>query len=137
MTEQTSFESLRTKWSNPGKGVAPSATPRCCSNWKGNLRVALDYGRQIYLLTDKLDEIYLRDEHTMAYMAFKDFHSNKMTAGVKINNFSVWDEFLLKKLRKFGITLSVGVQTFFSFLFWMQWMNQNKAKSQWEQRAQL
>ena len=34
----------RVKWSNPGKGIAPSPTLRCSSYWKGNLRVALDYG---------------------------------------------------------------------------------------------
>ena len=38
------------KWSNQGKGVAPSPTPRCSSFWKGSLLVALDYGRQLYLL---------------------------------------------------------------------------------------
>ena len=38
----------REKWSNPGKGVAPSSTPRCRSYWKGRLQVALDYGRQLY-----------------------------------------------------------------------------------------
>ena len=38
------------KWSNPGKGVAPSPTPRCSSYWKGSLQVALDYSRQLYLL---------------------------------------------------------------------------------------
>ena len=36
------------KWSNPGKGVVPSPTPRCSSYWKGSLLVALDYGRQLY-----------------------------------------------------------------------------------------
>ena len=41
----------RRKWSNPGKGVAPALTPRCSSYWKGSLLVALDYGRQLYLLT--------------------------------------------------------------------------------------
>ena len=38
----------RVKWSNPGKGVAPSPTPQYSSYWKGRLLVALDYGRQIY-----------------------------------------------------------------------------------------
>ena len=38
---------LRVKWSNPGKVVAPSPTPRCGSYWKGSLLVTLDYGRQI------------------------------------------------------------------------------------------
>ena len=36
--------------SNPGKGVAPSPTPRCSSYWKGRLLVPLYYGRQLYLL---------------------------------------------------------------------------------------
>ena len=40
----------RVKWSNPGKWVAPSPTPRCSSYWKWNLRVAHDYVRQLYLL---------------------------------------------------------------------------------------
>ena len=30
----------RVKWSNPGKGVAPSPTLRCSSYWKGSLLVA-------------------------------------------------------------------------------------------------
>ena len=41
----------RVKWRNPGKGVAPFPTPWCSSYWKGSLRVTLDYGRQLYLLT--------------------------------------------------------------------------------------
>ena len=40
----------RVKWSNPGKGVALSPTPRCSSYWKGSLQVALDYSHQLYLL---------------------------------------------------------------------------------------
>ena len=39
----------RVKWSNPGKGVAPSPKLRCSSYRKGSLRVTLDYGRQLYL----------------------------------------------------------------------------------------
>ena len=35
-------------WSNPGKGVAASSTPRCSSYWKESFRVALDYNRQLY-----------------------------------------------------------------------------------------
>ena len=31
----------RVKWSDIGKGVAPSPTHRCCSYWKGSLRVFL------------------------------------------------------------------------------------------------
>ena len=38
----------RVKWSNLGKRVAPSLTPRCRSYWKGSLLVALDYSRQLH-----------------------------------------------------------------------------------------
>ena len=38
----------RVKWSNSGKGAAPSPTPQCSSYWKGSLLVVLDYSRQLY-----------------------------------------------------------------------------------------
>ena len=41
----------RVKWSNLGKGVMPSPTPRCSRYWKWSLLVALDYSRQLYFLT--------------------------------------------------------------------------------------
>ena len=40
---------IKDKWSNPGKGVALSPTPRCSRSWKGSLRVALDYGQPTYI----------------------------------------------------------------------------------------
>ena len=40
----------RVKWSNLGKGVAPSLIPWCSSYWKGSLWVTLDNGRQLYNL---------------------------------------------------------------------------------------
>ena len=40
----------RVKWSNPGKGVAPSHTLWCNSYRKGSLRITLDYGHQLYFL---------------------------------------------------------------------------------------
>ena len=39
----------RVKWSNPGEGVASSPRPWCSSYWKGSLRGALDYSRQLNL----------------------------------------------------------------------------------------
>ena len=39
----------RVKWSNPGKGVAPTPTPWCSSYWKRSLWLALDYGCQLYI----------------------------------------------------------------------------------------
>ena len=44
----------RVKWSNPEKGVVPSLTPQCSSYWKGSLRVVLDNGCQLYLLTSPI-----------------------------------------------------------------------------------
>ena len=38
----------RVKWSNPGKGVAPSFTHWYSSYWNRSLRVTLDYGHQLY-----------------------------------------------------------------------------------------
>ena len=40
---------FKEKLSNPGKGVAPSPTPRCSSYWKGSFWVALNYGHQLIL----------------------------------------------------------------------------------------
>ena len=36
-------------WSNPGRVVAPSPTPRCSSYWKRSLLVVLDYGQPTYI----------------------------------------------------------------------------------------
>ena len=55
----------RVKWSNPGKGVAPSPTPWCSSYWKWSLLAALDYGCQqqlyiyIYIYTLIFEYIYI------------------------------------------------------------------------------
>ena len=49
----------RVKWSNPGKGVTPSPTPRCSSYRKGSLRVTLDYSRHLYLLMFQMTAIAL------------------------------------------------------------------------------
>ena len=40
---------IKGKGINPGKGVAPFPTPWCSSYGKGSFRVALDYGRLLYL----------------------------------------------------------------------------------------
>ena len=36
---------IKSKWSNPGKGIAPSLTPRCSSCCKESLRVAVEYSQ--------------------------------------------------------------------------------------------
>ena len=39
---------IKVKWSNPGKGVEPTPTPRHCSYWKGSLRVTLNCNQPTY-----------------------------------------------------------------------------------------
>ena len=58
------------KWSNPGKGVAPSSTPRFCSYWKGSFLVALDYGHQLTIY------IYI---YTWTRGTFKKWYYNHET----------------------------------------------------------
>ena len=48
----------RIKWSNPGKGVAPSPTPQCSSYWKGSFQEALNYGYQLYFYYNVLVFIF-------------------------------------------------------------------------------
>ena len=69
----------RVKWSNSGKEVAPSPTPRCSSYWKGSFQVALDYGPQLYLL------FYLqsdRDEEVRKLLIYFEFYPAQL--------FSIW-----------------------------------------------
>ena len=47
----------RVKWSNPGKGVAPSPKPRCSSYRKKSFRFTLDLGRQHFLLTARYTDM--------------------------------------------------------------------------------
>ena len=48
-TQQYHVRIKGVKWSNLGKGVAPTPTPRRSSHWKESLLVALDYCHQLYL----------------------------------------------------------------------------------------
>ena len=45
------FLFIRSLQSHQRKRIAPSLTPQCSSYWKGNLRINLYYGCQLYLLT--------------------------------------------------------------------------------------
>ena len=80
----------------------------------------------IYNETDKLDEIYLCDEHIMA---FKDFYSYKRTAGVNIY------KYLYQKWHKFGITLPEGVEAFLVLNTAKVSEEKEKLINKWEQCA--
>ena len=55
------------KWSNPGKGVAPSPTPQCSSYWKGSLWVSLHYSRQLYFMTLPTRRVGWAFDHLMVW----------------------------------------------------------------------
>ena len=80
----------RVKWSNPGKGVAPSPTPWCSSYWKGSLRVTLDYGHKLLLHMCA----YIRG----AFNKFPDFFVRAFKIVVDSGKFSIlllyilWDD---------------------------------------------
>ena len=50
---------IKSKWSNPKKGVALSPTPWYSSYWKTSLWVALDYGQPTYLYSFKYSDILM------------------------------------------------------------------------------
>ena len=74
----------RIKWRNPGNRVAPSPTPRCSSYWKGNLRVTLDYGGQLYLLTE-----YLLQIHASTYTNYIEYLDIRLFCFLILGHFKV------------------------------------------------
>ena len=72
----------RVKWSNPGKGVAPSPTPRCSSYWKESLLVALDYGRQLYFTlvqSETQTSLFWIWTQLAKFISYDDNHYTKCT----------------------------------------------------------
>ena len=58
----------RVKWSNPGKGVAPSPTPWCSSNQKGRLGGCQLYLLYLFCLTNFL---HIRKNQSVMNICFK------------------------------------------------------------------
>ena len=84
------------KWSYPGKGVAPSSTPRCCSYWKGGLLVALDYGRQLIMNTFPLSKSFRNQKAigTSVTVAFEWKTISTFLSGLILLGTSEWDLFM-------------------------------------------
>ena len=76
----------RVKWSNPGKGVAPSPTPWCSSYWKGSLLVTLDYDRQQLLVSYQSSLSHGR------YLCGWQTHGSRCASMLYIVSLSVWFE---------------------------------------------
>ena len=60
-----------------------------------------------------LDAVYLKDETTQAYCAFKDFYEFRRSAGQGFAEFIVEYDQLYHKVTKYGMELPEGVQAFF------------------------
>ena len=76
----------RVKWSNPGKGLVSSPTPRCSIYWKRSLPVALDYSRQLTMVDKPLTQpnqiiytwcIMYKKDLTLNNMQWLIFHKTK------------------------------------------------------------
>ena len=65
---------IKGKVERPGKGVAPFPTPWCSSYRKGSLRVTLDYGRQLYLLTTMPSIIVLVQQYNLLLISVPTQH---------------------------------------------------------------
>ena len=60
-TSLLNTQQYKVKWSNPGKGVAPSPISRCSSYWKESLLVALDFSHQ-----DVPDESWMNSDESLS-----------------------------------------------------------------------
>ena len=60
----------------------------------------------------KLDEIYLKDKNTRAYLAFKTFYNFRRTAGMPISEFVVDFERYNNEMKRYEMTLPDNVLAF-------------------------
>ena len=60
----------------------------------------------------KLDAVYLKDENTCTYVAFKEFYEFKRASGKNFSEFIVKYEHLYHKLTQYKMDLPEGVQAF-------------------------
>ena len=65
------------------------------------------------LVMRTLDAVYLKDESTRAFCAFKDFYEYKRSSGEKYSDFIVEHERKYNKLKQFRMELPEGVRAFF------------------------
>ena len=63
-------------------------------------------------ITDKLDEVYLKDKDTQCFMAFESFYEYRRASGVNVTEFLVEFGYLVNKLKKQNIDLPEGVLAF-------------------------
>ena len=93
----------RVKWCNPGKGVAPSPTPRCSSYWKGSLLITLEYGQMYELLITKqiLPPQLLRVTDAFRIVQFGNIQVERDTPIILYDN-AMESRLMLKKMASAG-----------------------------------
>ena len=64
-------------------------------------------------IIEKLDKVFLKEENTRAYLAFKEFYDYRRPSGVTITDFLVKFEYLYHKLGIHNVKLPEGVRAFF------------------------
>ena len=116
----------RVKWSNPGKEVAPSLTPRCSNYWKGSLLVTLNYGRQLYFFTFKhVVWVSLPNKEIVSHQPNQTSIRDKqrhgqLTISCESYGCQTW-------LIKWNAVSSGGVET----AIWMRYIDANLFESHW------
>ena len=115
----------RVKWSNPGKGVAPSPTPRCSSYWKGSLLFTLDYSHQQLFI--EVVKFSLHFEFLLI-MIFFQLCMTVCNSWVEIEFFNLLQTLCASEVNKCFIPELQGVVsvsgflciwTFYIFIFWL------------------
>ena len=85
----------RVKWGNPGKGVAPSPTPRCSSYWKGGLLVALDYVHiYIYVCVCVCVKLVWHSVINNSWYATKPNQTKERTKGKSVKSWMFFNEII-------------------------------------------
>ena len=87
---------MKGKWSNLGKGVAPSSIPWCSSYWKGSLLVAFNFGQPTFF-TFVLET---RKNIQSEYVAIKKKKQLKFKGESKYKSNGDWQCFILKMNNK-------------------------------------
>ena len=73
----------------------------------------LTTGDGIKKITDILDRIYLSDESTRAYHAFKEFVEHRRESGTNYSNFIIEFEKRYREVKRYKLELPPGVQAYF------------------------
>ena len=105
------FTDVPTVKQGPAVYLALKGRARDAVRWLTAKDLAVDGG--VNLITDKLDEVFLSDETTRAYCAFKDFVMYRRESGDNFSKFIVEFERRYRDICRFKLELPEGVRAFF------------------------